>query len=243
MRQSSFRTILISFIGITMSITLGISKETKNGYKAKREKMVKTQLEARDITNKKVLEAMRKVPRHEFIPKRFRLFHDPYGDHPVRIGEDQTISQPYIVALMTQILDPKPKEKILEIGTGSGYQAAILDELKCNVYTIEIIEKLAKNAKKTLKKLGYKDIKVKIGDGYKGWKKYAPFDGIIVTCSPDHIPKPLIEQLKEKGRMVIPVGETFTQWLYLIKKQKGKIKKKAIIPVRFVPMTGEAEEK
>jgi protein-L-isoaspartate(D-aspartate) O-methyltransferase len=154
------------------------------------------------------------------------------------IGEGQTISQPYIVALMTELLELKGDEKVLEIGTGSGYQAAILAELAKEVYTIEIIEKLAQTAKERLEKLGYQNIKVKAGDGYLGWPEVAPFDAIIVTCAPPFIPEPLQEQLKEGGRMVIPVGTAY-QELKLIRKEKGKIKVKAIIPVRFVPMTGE----
>ncbi len=166
-----------------------------------------------------------------------------YGnDYSLDIGQGQTISQPYIVALMTELLELKGNEKILEIGTGSGYQAAILAEICKNVYTIEILPQLAKNAEKLLKKLGYKNIKVKTGDGFEGWKEYAPFDGIIVTCAPEKISQPLLEQLKDGGIMVIPVGDIY-QELLQIKKGKGKIIKKSIIPVRFVPMTGKAKEK
>ncbi len=212
-------------------------------YLSLRKRMVQEQIIARGVKNKKVIEAMLKVPRHEFIPEKYHKIYNPYGDYPVPIGEGQTISQPYIVALMTELLIEEPhrptKKKILEIGTGSGYQAAILAELYPQIYTIEIIESLAKQAEKNLKRLGYQKIKVKIGDGYLGWKEYAPFDGIIVTCAPDHIPQPLIEQLKENGKMVIPVGEYPNQTLYLVEKRKGEIIKRGIIPVLFVPMTGE----
>jgi protein-L-isoaspartate(D-aspartate) O-methyltransferase len=212
----------------------------KDEYFEKREMMVKMQLEGRGIKNQKLLEIMRKVPRHEFIPKEYQDVYDPYGDYPVPIGEGQTISQPYIVALMTELLDPKKNEKILEIGTGSGYQASILAEFGCKVYTIEIIDKLTKFAQENFKKLGYKNIKSKTGDGFYGWKEFAPYDGIIVTCAADRIPPKLIEQLKENGRMVIPLEDNSgAQFLYLIKKKKGKIQQERITEVRFVPMTGD----
>lgn len=214
-------------------------KNNEDFFKLKRESMVEMQIVARDVKDVRVLEAMRKVPRHLFVPPS-ELEH-AYIDSPLPIGNGQTISQPYIVALMTELLQLKGDEKVLEIGTGSGYQAAILTELCKEVYTIEIIEDLAKRAAATLNTLGYKNIKIKIGDGYQGWKEYAPFDGIIVTAAPDEIPPPLLEQLKEGGRLVIPLGEYF-QELYLITKENGKIKKKSIIPVRFVPMTGEAKK-
>jgi protein-L-isoaspartate(D-aspartate) O-methyltransferase len=197
--------------------------------------MVSRQLQARGIKDKRVLAAMGKVPREEFVPEQQRPF--AYEDRPLPIGQGQTISQPYIVALMTELLAIKKDEKVLEIGTGSGYQAAILAELTPNVYTIEILPELAQRAAATLKRLGYLKVQVKTGDGYKGWKEYAPFDGIIVTCAPDHVPKPLGQQLKEGGRMVIPVGEAPGQQnLYLLKKVKGKLESTAVIPVIFVPM-------
>lgn len=199
----------------------------------KRLQMVEYQLKSRDITDQKVLDAMIKVERHRFVPKEYQEF--AYIDEPLPIGYNQTISQPYIVALMTQLLELKGDEKILEIGTGSGYQAAVLAEIVKEVYTIEIIPQLASRAEKLLKELGYTNVFVKTGDGYLGWPEYAPFDGIIVTCAPDHIPQPLIEQLKEGGRMVIPVGDVF-QELIVVEKHKDKIVKKSVIPVRFVPM-------
>ncbi len=201
-----------------------------------RKEMVEKQIIARGVKDKRVIQAMLKVKRHLFVPPPYRPL--AYTDQPLPIGEGQTISQPYIVALMTELLQLKGEEKVLEVGTGSGYQAAILAELAKEVYTIEILPALAESAEKRLKKMGYENIKVKCGDGYIGWEEYAPFDAIIVTCAPDHIPKPLLEQLKEGGRMVIPVGSIY-QELLLIEKKGGKIFKKSIIPVRFVPMTGE----
>ncbi len=205
-------------------------------FKILREKMVETQIKARGVKDSRVLSAMLKVERHRFVPKEFHS--SSYSDQPLPIGEGQTISQPYIVALMTELLELKGDEKVLEIGTGSGYQAAILAELAKEVYTIEIVEPLAISAKKLLQELGYQNIQVKVGDGYLGWPEVAPFDAIIVTCAPDHIPKPLIEQLKEGGRMVLPVG-TYSQELKKIVKRSGKIETSDILPVIFVPMTGE----
>jgi protein-L-isoaspartate(D-aspartate) O-methyltransferase len=205
-------------------------------FKTMRERMVETQLKARGVREPRVLAAMLKVERHLFVPKD--LQSSAYSDQPLPIGEGQTISQPYIVALMTELLDLKGNEKVLEIGTGSGYQAAILAELAKEVYTIEIIEKLATSAEKLLLDLDYKNIRVKAGDGYLGWPEAAPFDAIIVTCAPDHIPQPLTDQLKEGGRMVIPVGE-YTQELKKIVKHAGKLETANVIPVVFVPMTGE----
>jgi len=199
----------------------------------KRLEMVEYQLKGRDIVDEKVLDAMLKVERHKFVPKD--LQHLAYIDEPLPIGFGQTISQPYIVALMTQLLELEGDEKVLEIGTGSGYQAAILAELSKEVYTIEIIPQLAQRAEKLLKDLGYKNIFVKIGDGYLGWPEYAPFDRIILTCAPEEIPQTLVEQLKDGGKMVLPVGSV-AQDLVVVEKQKGKIITKSIIPVRFVPM-------
>ena len=201
-----------------------------------REKMVETQIKARGVKDPRVLSALRKVERDRFVPEEY--LNSAYADQPLPIGEGQTISQPYIVALMTELLDLKGDEKVLEIGTGSGYQAAILAELAKEVYTIEIVESLASMANKRLLALGYQNIKVKVGDGYLGWPEAAPFDAIIVTAAPDHIPKPLIEQLKEGGRMVLPVG-TYAQELKKIVKRSGKIETTDVIPVVFVPMTGE----
>jgi protein-L-isoaspartate(D-aspartate) O-methyltransferase len=209
-------------------------------YTEKREKMVETQIETRGVKDKLVLAAMRKVPRHLFVAEDLRDI--AYTDGPLPIGEEQTISQPYIVALMTELLGLKGGERVLEIGTGSGYQAAILAEIAKEVYTIEIICPLAEKAEKRLKEMGYKNITVRCADGYQGWKEHAPFDGVIVTAAPDHIPQPLVDQLKIGGRLVIPVGDLFQELMVVTKTEKG-IKKENIIPVRFVPMTGEAEKK
>jgi protein-L-isoaspartate(D-aspartate) O-methyltransferase len=208
-------------------------------FTTQRQRMVMEQLMPRGIHEERVLAAMAKVQREEFVPEDYRA--QAYGDHPLSIGYGQTISQPFIVALMTEELRPKPQERVLEIGTGSGYQAAVLGELVAEVYSIEIIEPLAKNAEATLQRLGYKNVHVKVGDGYKGWPEHAPFDAIIVTCAPNHVPPALIAQLKERGRMVIPVGEAFGQELYLLEKEKGELKRHSVLPVVFVPMKGEPE--
>lgn len=210
-------------------------------FAAQRERMVKEQMVMRGIMEERVLAAMRKVPREEFVPKEFRA--ESYTDQPLPIGYDQTISQPFIVAFMTEQLRPQPQDRVLEVGTGSGYQAAILAELAAEVYSIEIIEPLAKNAEATLRRLGYKSVHVKADDGYKGWPEHAPFDAIIVTCAPDHVPQPLIDQLKEGGRMVIPVGAMGNQELYLLEKANGELHQRSVTPVRFVPMTGEGARK
>ncbi|MDH4222088.1 MAG: protein-L-isoaspartate(D-aspartate) O-methyltransferase [candidate division Zixibacteria bacterium] len=183
---------------------------------------------------------MREIPRHLFVPKTY--VQEAYADGPLPIGEGQTISQPYIVALMTELLGLKGGEKVLEIGTGSGYQAAVLAEIASEVYSIEIICNLAERAGSTLTELGYKNITIRCADGYQGWKEHSPFDGIIVTAAPDHIPQPLIDQLKTGGKLVIPVGELFQELILVTKTEKG-IEKESTIPVRFVPMTGEAEKK
>lgn len=209
-------------------------------YFQKRLEMVEYQLKGRDIVDQKVIDAMLKVERHKFVPKEYE--HLAYIDEPLPIGYGQTISQPYIVALMTQLLELQSSDKVLEIGTGSGYQAAILAELCKEVYTIEIIPELAQRAEKLLKELGYKNIFVKIGDGYYGWPEHAPFDKIIVTCAPKEIPQKLVEQLKDGGKMVLPVGDIF-QELIVVEKQGGMIFKKSIIPVRFVPMIKGEEQK
>ncbi len=190
----------------------------------------------------KVLKAFRKVERHRFVLPEY--LSKAYSDQPLLIGEGQTISQPYIVAYMTEALNLKPTDKVLEIGTGSGYQAAILAQICDTVFTIEIFEKLGEKAKSIFRELGYNNIVCKTGDGYLGWLEHAPFNAIIVTCSPTHIPKPLQEQLAECGRMIIPVGKNgYTQQLILLEKHNGKIKQKSVLPVRFVPMIDEKGEK
>jgi len=209
--------------------------QTAAEYKTQRYNMVSNQLAGRGISDTKVLEAFRNVPRHEFVPHEYRRY--AYADQPLPIGEGQTISQPYIVAYMTEILNIKPGDKVLEIGTGSGYQAAILAEVEAEVFTIEVIEPLATRAKEVLNNLGYKNIHLKTGDGYQGWEENAPYDAILVTCSPSKIPEPLKQQLAEGGRMIIPVGRQHDiQFLYLLEKHNGKIRQRNVLPVRFVPM-------
>jgi protein-L-isoaspartate(D-aspartate) O-methyltransferase len=199
-----------------------------------RNNMVKYQIADRGISNNQLLRAMRKVPRHLFVPAEY--LNEAYADYPLSIGHGQTISQPYIVALMTDIVRPDKKKKALEIGTGSGYQAAILAELVDSVYTIEIVPELAIESAARLKGLGYRNISGKYGDGYNGWKEHAPFDCIIVTAAAGIIPQPLIDQLAENGRLVIPVGEPFSvQELILIVKKNGKIEKRRLTTVKFVP--------
>ena len=227
-----------SFVIAALATTACGQKATSpSDLAAQRERMVQQQLVTRGIKDERVLAAMRKVPREEFVPADQRS--DAYQDGPLPIGYDQTISQPYIVAFMTEQLRPDPADRILEIGTGSGYQAAILAELVKDVYTIELVEPLAKTAEATLQHLGYKNVHSKVGDGYKGWPEEAPFDAIIVTCAPDKVPQPLLDQLKDTGRMVIPVGERFAQQLYMLEKKNGQLKESVTLPVRFVPMMRE----
>lgn len=206
---------------------------------SERQAMVLTLRSRYEFDNQLVLDAMLNVPRHWFVPPGIQAM--AYEDKPLPIGRGQTISQPFIVAYMTSLLGLTPQMKVLEIGTGSGYQAAVLSEFTPHVYTIEILEPLAKKAQEKLSKFGYDTIKVKIGDGYKGWPKYAPFDAIIVTCAPDHIPQPLLDQLKPGGRIVIPVGRAhYVQDLLLVtKKADGSLEKKSMMPVRFVPLLRE----
>jgi protein-L-isoaspartate(D-aspartate) O-methyltransferase len=208
---------------------------------AQRQRMVEQQLKPRGIKDERVLAAMAKVPREEFVPADVRP--SAYEDGPLPIGYDQTISQPYVVAFMTEQLRPKQSNRVLEIGSGSGYQAAILAELVAEIYTIEIVEPLAKSAEATLQRLGYSNVHLKVADGYKGWPEEAPFDAIIVTCAPEKVPQPLVDQLKDGGRMVIPVGERFAQQLYLLEKKNGQLKESVTLPVRFVPMLREAQKK
>jgi protein-L-isoaspartate(D-aspartate) O-methyltransferase len=209
-------------------------------YAEARGEMVAQQMRARGIVDAKVLAAMGRVPRHEFVPAAVR--GQAYADRPLQIGHGQTISQPFIVAFMTQALNPAPTDRVLEIGTGSGYQAAVLAELVAKVYTIEIVQPLGERARADLARLGYRNVDVRIGDGYEGWPEEAPFDAIIVTCSPERVPAPLVTQLREGGRMIIPVGEAGgAQELYLLEKRGTKVVQSAVMPVRFVPMTGRAQ--
>lgn len=216
----------------------GQKSQPSTDFAAQRQQMVQQQVMARGIKDARVLAAMTKVPREEFVSPDSRALS--YEDGPLPIGYDQTISQPYIVAFMSEQLRPQPADRVLEVGTGSGYQAAVLAELVSDVYSIEIVEPLAKSAEATLQRLGYKNIHLRVGDGYKGWPEAAPFDAIIVTCAPDNVPQSLVQQLKDGGRMVIPVGDRFAQQLYLLEKKNGQLKQSATLPVRFVPMKSEA---
>lgn len=205
-------------------------------YKKEREKMVRYQIENRGLSNKATLTAMRDVPRHLFVPKY--LLGNAYDDRPLPIGHGQTISQPYIVAYMTAIIEPEPGDKILEIGTGSGYQAAVLAKITDSVYTIEIIKGLYETAKTRLSEIGYSNIQIKYADGYYGWEEHAPFDAIVVTAAAEHIPPPLINQLRDGGKMIIPVGSPFkVQSLMLVQKKDGKTTTSNLMHVRFVPFT------
>jgi protein-L-isoaspartate(D-aspartate) O-methyltransferase len=208
-------------------------------YAAERRRMVEEQLKGRDITDLKVLDAMAKVPRHLFVPEGERRW--AYADHPLPIGHGQTISQPYIVALMTQLVSARKASRALDVGTGSGYQAAVLAELVKEVYSIEILCPLADSARERLRSMGYKNVEVRCGDGYRGWPEKAPFDVILVAAAPDHIPEPLVKQLAPGGRMVIPVGRGDQELIVIEKDMRGKVTRRDALPVRFVPMTGEAE--
>ncbi len=221
-------------------LTTGTSSG-QTDYASERERMVRTQLKPEGITDPATLRAMGKVPRHEFVPTRYK--NSAYEDGPLPIAKGQTISQPFMVAYATQALKLKPHYKVLEIGTGSGYQAAILAEIVDSVYTIEIVPQLGEEAKKVLDALGYDNIHFKIGDGYQGWPEKGPFDAIVVTAAPAVIPPPLLDQLKEGGRMVIPVGEAQEIQRFLeVRKVGGKIKTQDLMPVRFVPFTREKDE-
>lgn len=235
-----FSAALALIAGMWASFLFG-QKNEEAMYRKLRENMVRTQIEARGIKDPPVLEAMRSVPRHLFVPPQQRRF--AYGDYPLPIGNDQTISQPYIVALMTNLLDIKSGDKVLEIGTGSGYQAAVLAEITNHVYSIEIIPELAREADQRLKELGYSQVEVRSGDGYKGWEAHAPYDGIIVTAAAPEIPPPLFDQLKEKsGRMVMPLGNPQgVQTLVVVTKEEGKKNIRRLSGVRFVPMTRKKE--
>ena len=225
--------IKLLFLIITL---ISCSSESGNGlwWKEKADQMVEKQIEKRGVKDPRVLKVMRDIPRHLFIPPHLEKI--AYNDGPLPIGEGQTISQPYIVALMTELLELKGDEKILEIGTGSGYQAAVLSALASEVFSIEIVKNLVDSAAVRLDKLGYKNVTTRWGDGYKGWSDQAPFDGIIVTADPDKIPQPLIDQIKTGGRLVVPVGTRHQELKVITKNEDGSIQSKNIIPVRFVPM-------
>jgi len=221
---------------LCLLIMVMLPLEAQVDYSAMRRQMVNSQLKARDIYHNATLNAMGRVPRHVFVPEDLRLYS--YGDHPLSIGHGQTISQPYMVAYMTQAIRPRKEFKVLEVGTGSGYQAAVLAEIVDSVYTIEIVDPLAQQAKRRLKNLGYTNVQVRSGDGYHGWPEAAPFDAIVVTAGAEEIPMPLVEQLKEGGRMILPLGpHNSIRQLVRITKKKGTLKTEELMAVRFVPFT------
>jgi protein-L-isoaspartate(D-aspartate) O-methyltransferase len=203
-------------------------------------RMVREQVRARGVENRRVLRAMEQVPRHQFVPEDVR--DQAYDDRPLPIGSGQTISQPYIVGLMTELLEVEPTDRVLEIGTGSGYQAAVLSRLVSQVYTIEIVQPLGEQARRTLARLGYANVHTRIGDGYKGWPEAAPFDGIVVTAAPQQVPQPLLDQLAVGGKLVVPVGDAWQDLTVYTKQRDGTFQKRNVLPVRFVPMTGEAQK-
>ena len=230
---------LLAALATMQTALMAQSKESPKLTKA-RQYMVETAVRQAGITDQRVIRSMLTTRRHEFVPRK--VFKRAYLDAGVPIGSGQTISSPFIVAYMTQTLDPQPTDRVLEIGTGSGYQAAILSPLVETVYSIEIVESLGKQAAKVLKKLDYENVVTKIGDGYQGWEEHAPFDKIIVTCSPEDVPQALIDQLKEGGKLVVPMGQRHQQTLYLMSKQEGELVTEALRPTLFVPMTGTAED-
>jgi len=231
----------VCFAALSVAILLptpAIAQATLGDEEA-RERMVEQEIVAAGVTNPRVIRAMRETPRHEFVPFAGRRL--AYLDMAVPIGSGQTISPPFVVALMTEALDPQPTDRVLEIGTGSGYQAAVLSPLVDEVYSIEIVPELGRRAARTLRRLRYDNVHTKVGDGFKGWPDKAPFDKIIVTCSPEDVPRPLFDQMREGGRMVVPLGERYQQTLYILRKEKGRLVPEALRPTLFVPMTGQAE--
>lgn len=239
---SRFQLVLLCSLSLSMTANhVLFGQRSEEVFKKQRLEMVEKAVAAAGVKDERVLESMRNTLRHKFMPKALRKTQ-AYLDAGIPIGESQTISSPFIVAYMTESLDPQPTDKVLEIGTGSGYQAAILSPLVKTVYSIEIVEPLGLRARKTLKELKYDNVITKIGDGYKGWSKYAPFDKIIVTCSPENVPQPLIDQLKEGGLMIVPMGERHQQTLYLMRKKGTELVMQSLRPTLFVPMTGRAED-
>ncbi len=218
-----------------------VSAQGRKDLEKIRNKMVDEEIVAAGVKDPRVIAAMRRTPRHEFVPRKH--YKHAYIDMALPIGHSQTISPPFVVAYMTEALQPDPKDRVLEIGTGSGYQAAVLSPLVAEVYTIEIVPALGRTAARVLKRLKYDNVHPKIGDGYQGWPEHAPFDKIIVTCSPESVPDALVEQLTEGGRMIIPVGQRYQQTIYLMKKVDGKLVSEALLPTFFVPMTGHAEQR
>lgn len=237
-----FAATLSVAVMLILPITVRLQAQTPDTekYAMARARLVEEVLKTGGITNERVLQAVGSVPRHEFVSPEHRK--EAYYDKALPIGASQTISSPYIVSVMTQELDPKPTETVLEIGTGSGYQAAVLSPLVKEVYSIEIVKELGESAAKLLARLGYSNVHVKVGDGFQGWEEHAPFDKIIVTCSPENVPQPLIDQLKDGGLMIIPVGERYQQTLMRMRKKGKELEREALRPTLFVPMTGAAED-
>ena len=242
--ETLFAALTAAVLAVVLFLFLGPKLKDRRGgvpadlNAARREAMVAVQIESRGVSDPRVLKAMREVPRHEFVPEKH--IEDAYNDYPLPIGSGQTISQPYIVAYMTQALELKPGDKVLEIGTGSGYQAAVLSRLAGKVFSVEILCDLERGARKTLDRLGYSSVRTRCADGYKGWPEEAPFDAIMVTAAPEQVPQPLLDQLKPGGRLVMPVGSHFNQELILIRKTDKGLLKESLLSVIFVPMTGEA---
>ncbi len=237
----TLRRLLVTSLMLSIPVTPALGQGQTDQSTAARQRMVDRAIEGEGISNEAVLHALRTVPRHEFVLPKVRA--RSYRDEALAIGAGQTISPPFIVAYMTESLDPKPTDKVLEIGTGSGYQAAVLSEIVDEVYSVEIVRSLATSAKRRLKRLGYENVHVQAGDGYLGWPEHAPFDRIIVTCSPESVPQPLVDQLNEGGTMIVPIGERYQQTFYLFRKKDGRLEQQRLIPTLFVPMTGESEER
>jgi protein-L-isoaspartate(D-aspartate) O-methyltransferase len=225
---------------IMIGATAPLSAQDSESHDRARLRMVSESIEKAGVTDPRVLDAMRRVPRHEFVPPTYR--EKAYWDSAWPIGYKQTITWPSVVALMTQSLEPRPQDRVLEIGTGSGYQAAVLSLLAKEVYSVEIVKPLGQQAEKRLKRLGYHNVQTKVGDGYQGWAEFAPFDKIIVTCSPEKIPQPLVDQLAEGGRLIIPVGSRYDQEMVLLEKKEGRLIRKQLMPTYFVPMTGQSDK-
>jgi protein-L-isoaspartate(D-aspartate) O-methyltransferase len=239
--RAIFPAMIVLLLTTIVSLGSVASAQSRMAFEKARQQMVDKEIVAAGVKNPRVIESMRSTPRHEFVSLPQRKY--AYLDMALPIGESQTISPPFVVAYMTESLDPKSTDKVLEIGTGSGYQAAVLSPLVRSVYSIEIVAPLGRQAARTLRRLHYDNVYTKIGDGYKGWPEHAPFDKIIITCSPERVPSALVAQLKEGGMMVIPVGRRYQQTLYLLKKVKGKLVAETLRPTLFVPMTGQAEDR